>query len=382
MRRIYIILLLMLACRPTVLLAENETSYLPSITIGQRGVAKQGRTVELKMSVDLSNARIRTQHTVALTPVLVSADGNREIAFPPIVIDGKTRHKVYLRAQRLESVELPPYHNDSAQVIIRHSSKNQQYDYVATVPYQRWMLDGRVEIADTSLISRPEITEQAFVDFISVLPYSSKAQTAVDTLFCRVLATNEMLYHFIALTDKYLYEPNSPMHNEELHILFLRALVSNPDLGELDKIRPRHQLEMAMKNRPGDVSADFTVVCRDGKQRRLSDIKADYVLIYFNDPDCEDCRRVKEELSRSTVVNRLLESGRLKLLSVCVEGKIPGWEKAGFPTAWIDGYDAGQRLTREQIYDLKAMPTLYLLDAEKRVILKDASFGQVEERLR
>lgn len=238
------------------------------------------------------------------------------------------------------------------------------------------------DFADTSLISRPEITEQAFVDFISVLPYSSKAQTAVDTLFCRVLATNEMLYHFIALTDKYLYEPNSPMHNEELHILFLRTLVSNPDLGELDKIRLRHQLEMAMKNRPGDVSADFTVVCRDGKQRRLSDIKADYVLIYFNDPDCEDCRRVKEELSRSTVVNRLLESGRLKLLSVCVEGKIPGWEKAGFPTAWIDGYDAGQLLTREQIYDLKAMPTLYLLDAEKRVILKDASFGQVEERLR
>lgn len=31
--------------------------------------------------------------------------------------------------------------------------------------------------------------------------------------------------------------------------------------------------------------------------------------------------------------------------------------------------------------NLKAMPTLYLLDAEKRVILKDASFEQVEERL-
>lgn len=51
------------------------------------------------------------------------------------------------------------------------------------------------DFADTSLISRPEITEQAFVDFISVLPYSSKAQTAVDTLFCRALVSNEMLYH-------------------------------------------------------------------------------------------------------------------------------------------------------------------------------------------
>lgn len=51
------------------------------------------------------------------------------------------------------------------------------------------------DFADTSLISRPEITEQAFVDFISILPYSSKAQTAVDTLFCRALTSNEMLYH-------------------------------------------------------------------------------------------------------------------------------------------------------------------------------------------
>ena len=79
------------------------------------------------------------------------------------------------------------------------------------------------DFADTSLISRPEITEQAFVDFVSVLPYTTKAQQAVDTLFSRSLAEKEMLYHFIALADKYLYEPNSPMHDEELHILVLRA---------------------------------------------------------------------------------------------------------------------------------------------------------------
>ena len=243
------------------------------------------------------------------------------------------------------------------------------------------------DFADTSLISRPEITEQAFVDFISILPYTPKAQEAVDTLFRRALADREMLYHFISLGDKYLYEPNSPMHDEELHILVSACLGQSSGLEETDRIRPRHLLEMALKNRPGDVATDFTVVCRDGRSRRLSDIKAGYVLVYFNDPDCEDCRRVKELLTLSPVVNDLLESGRLKLLSVCVEGKTPAWEKAEFPAGWIDGYDADQRLTREQVYDLKAMPTLYLLDAEKTgdtqgrfvraggrtVVLKDAS---------
>lgn len=148
MRRIYPILLLMLACSPVKLQAENETSYLSAINIHQGDVVMQNRTVELKMSVDLSNARIRTQHTVALTPVLVAADGSREVAFPPIVIDGKTRHKVYLRAQQLESVDLPPFHDDAAKVIIRQGRKNEQYDYVASVPYERWMLNGRIEMRE------------------------------------------------------------------------------------------------------------------------------------------------------------------------------------------------------------------------------------------
>ena len=237
------------------------------------------------------------------------------------------------------------------------------------------------DFADTSLISRPEITEQACVDFINILPYSTEAQAAADTLFSRASVRNEMLYHFISLTDKYLYEPYSPMHNEDLYIVFLRALVSSPDLGELDKIRPRYQLEMALKNRPGDVASDFTFVCRDGKQRRLSDIQADYVLIYFNDPECETCHHVRKLLSMSQTVNRLLESGRLKLLSVCIKGKTLRWEKEEFPSGWIVGYDAVQRLTRDEVYDLREMPSLYLLDSEKRVILKNASLEEVEEKL-
>lgn len=237
------------------------------------------------------------------------------------------------------------------------------------------------DFADTRLISRPEITEQAFVDFISILPYSPKAQAAVDTLVNRSLAGEEMFYHFISLADKYLYEPNSPMHDEELHILVLRAQVENPRLAEIDKIRPRHLLTIALKNRPGDVAEDFAVTCRDGSRKRLSEIEAEYILLYFNDPDCEECRRMKQRLASSSAVNALLESGRLKLLSVCVEGKTAAWDKAAFPAGWIDGYDAGQRLTRESVYDLKAMPSLYLLDGEKRVILKDAPLELIESQL-
>ena len=77
----------------------------------------------------------------------------------------------------------------------------------------------------------------------------------------------------------------------------------------------------------------------------------------------------------------MLTSGRLKILSVCVEGKNKAWENATFPARWIDGYDEDEWLTQERVYDLKAMPTLYLLDAQKRVLLKDAPIEKIEAHL-
>ncbi len=150
MKRIYtIILLSILASCPGALHAEKRPNYLSTIGIHGSDVVKQGRTVELSMTVDLGDADIHTQHTVALTPVLVSADGSREAAFPPVVIDGRTRNKIYLRAQRFESVKIPPYHDDSAKAIIRRrNGKQQDYAYTASMPYERWMLGGRVELRE------------------------------------------------------------------------------------------------------------------------------------------------------------------------------------------------------------------------------------------
>ena len=114
MKHIFRILLAVLACSPAWAYAgktEKKVSYLPDIEVTNPVVRKSGRNVDLTMAVDLSGARIRTQHTVALTPVLVSRDGQREAAFPPVVVDGGTRNRVYLRAQRLESGELPPRHD-------------------------------------------------------------------------------------------------------------------------------------------------------------------------------------------------------------------------------------------------------------------------------
>lgn len=237
------------------------------------------------------------------------------------------------------------------------------------------------DFADTTLLARPEVSEQAFVDFLSILPYARNAAAAVDTLYTRASARNDMLYYFIGLSDKYLYEPNSPMCDEALYILVLQALTSSPRIDEIDKLRPRRLLEMALKNRPGDTANDFEFLDRDGAKRRMSHLQAEYTLLCFYDPSCDECGQVKERLASSPIVCGMTESGRLAVLSVNIADDSEAWRDMSVPEAWTDGRDIEGGLVRDAIYDLKAMPTLYLLDREKRVLLKDASVERIEAQL-
>ena len=52
-----------------------------------------------------------------------------------------------------------------------------------------------------------------------------------------------------------------------------------------------------------------------------------------------------------------------------------------FPKEWINGYDKKFAIKEQQLYDLKAIPTLYLLNKEKTVLLKDATAQAIEEYL-
>lgn len=63
----------------------------------------------------------------------------------------------------------------------------------------------------------------------------------------------------------------------------------------------------------------------------------------------------------------------MKVLVVYPDEDVAGWRahKDDFPAAWINAYDKSLTLRGKGLYDLKAIPTLYLLDEGKKVLIKD-----------
>lgn len=234
---------------------------------------------------------------------------------------------------------------------------------------------------DTLSISNPEAAEQFFVDFIDISSRMSMptAKEAIGIFMQRASQNKKIQIFFIDMLDKYLYDPNSPMRNEELYITVLEYLVTSPDARIEDKVRSEYRLKMALKNRPGNLATDFKFADKTGKIKKLSDIKNEYVLLYFNNPGCSGCRQVTGQILASAIS----KNPKLTILAVYPDRNLAEWEKAQheIPDEWINGYSPNGEVLEKEFYDLKAIPTLYLLNKDRKVMLKDATWMQIETYL-
>ncbi|MDL2211111.1 DUF5106 domain-containing protein [Bacteroides sp. OttesenSCG-928-M17] len=239
--------------------------------------------------------------------------------------------------------------------------------------------------ADTNYVNRPEITEQAWVDYVNILSYVplQSAQQYLTETFKLAEKETKVYKYFTELADKYLYDPNSPFRNEEYYIAVLEVMIESKALEDVDKIRPIDRLETAKKNRVGYKAADFTYTTESGKQGSLYNIKSKYTLVYFNNPGCHACEETIDQLKFSMSITKGVLDKEITILAIYPDEELDEWKKhlKDFPKEWINGYDKQQTLNNKRLYDLKAIPCLYFLDKEKTVLLKDTSVQAIEEYL-
>ena len=235
---------------------------------------------------------------------------------------------------------------------------------------------------DTAFLMADHLLERSFVDFVDLLSLvpEQTVNQAIHTFLKKPEDDRALFSYILKLSERYLYEPESPICNEEILIPIMQYAIQSSLLTGNEKIRPKFLLDNILKNRIGTVANDFTYTLINGETGNLHAIKADHTLLYFNDPECDDCMMLIKKLTVSPVINQLVQSGKLKIITVYVNDDLEAWKKHAPEVlrSWLYAYDAEQKINPEGIYDIKQFPTLYLLDRDKKVILKDTSFDKLE----
>ena len=235
--------------------------------------------------------------------------------------------------------------------------------------------------ADTSQTNR-KLAEQGMADYLNLLPHvedSASQCSAVDVFVRQAFVNASRSDSFENLLEHYLGNPASPLRNDGLYALLLRRIAMTLPEGDARLERYRQHQRLLSMNAPGTTATDFIYVTRGGARGRLSDLSSPYTLLVFSDPDCARCRENMPQLMAS----KALRDGRVRVLVVYPDADTSLWRQAkpDLPYDWTDAYSPEGEVMHRPLYHLPRLPALYLLDAEKHVLVKDGSLEEVVERI-
>lgn len=198
--------------------------------------------------------------------------------------------------------------------------------------------------------------EQAMANFAAIAPLADNpdsVRAGVSAMLA--LLGDEMV---MPLAERYLFDANSPMRNEELFLFFLQLApdwARTPDLTEL-----------VLLNRPGSVGADFGYVDAAGRRSTLGEFAAANggAFIYFFDSECSVC---KELIPRAAEI-----AGDMPVLAVCPDALASKFNEVItlFPADWTIARDLGA-IDSDRLYDFQAFPAVYVVDPTLTVLAKD-----------
>lgn len=245
------------------------------------------------------------------------------------------------------------------------------------IEHSRWHYWDAFDFTDTLFLRRADTMQMlnAYAKYIEHLLVIDPMDTApLDSLMRKASVSRPMLDFFAWLGSKVVHgDPDSPFRNDEFYISILQSVLASPYYDRYERIGPEYELKLASQNRIGHRANDFRYTLASGETGTLYGIEAEYLLLFINNPGCPGCRQIRETILASPMLTEMIERGRLKVLALYPDEDLTEWKKyrAEIPQTWINAYDAGCRIRRNDVYDLSSIPSLYLLDRDKRVLVKN-----------
>ncbi|MGJ1421573.1 DUF5106 domain-containing protein [Sphingobacterium spiritivorum] len=224
--------------------------------------------------------------------------------------------------------------------------------------------------------------EQAIANFIGLFPSSSgdEIQNSVFSMLSKAEKNPKAFTFFQELYRKYLYDPNSPLRSDRYYESVLRYLTESETVSADKKQEYAKLLKRVQKNKEGTQASSFAVTLQSGEIIQLRDIESPLLLLVFYEPDCTSCQTIIRKMKGIPELNDLIDNKKtLKILAVYAVGNGEIWKDyfPHMPANWLNGIDKKQNIIRNNIYDLRASPTMYLLDQHQDVILKDTDLSQL-----
>lgn len=240
----------------------------------------------------------------------------------------------------------------------------------------------RLDFADTIRSLDPQLIDGAFSYYATILHRSpdSVRTASVDTLLSRAASVPSAYMLMLETARAHLYSPDSPVFSEDIYLAFLDFVFARGDDSDIDRMIR----DDIMRNRPGTPAADFTFATADGGTSTALDPEGrSRTLLVFYDPDCDTCHHLIGRLRSAAALQTAVATAALRVVLVYIGDDRDLWlrDAASLPDDWTIGIDDCGMVEDADLYVIRNTPSVYLIDRDGTVMLKEPAFDVLVEQL-
>ena len=248
--------------------------------------------------------------------------------------------------------------------------------------YQEHFFDN-IDFSDARILNMPILVNLLNLYTMRVLPRDKEVLIERYDLLIKKAKANRQVYEFIVRNRYDFLRSTTYPDWEKAAIHIAEKYVVNDSLQWADKAfaaRMAEVVRMSHLNPVGSKAPNLKFQDPSGNDVSLDDIQAPYIVLYFYNPACDLCSVLTPELWK--IYQKHSKKG-LQVFAVYVDLNHNEWVPyiTEHNYTWINVWvpDGNEKLYEK--YDLHAIPTIYLLDSNKAIILKDVTIEQLSEKL-
>ena len=226
------------------------------------------------------------------------------------------------------------------------------------------------------LLRSPILKQKLDFFFKNFVPKGPDSIIASIDVIASKMEVNKEIYQYFVVDQLNKYAKSTIIGQDKIyhHIVTKYYLMGKAPWADKDSIQKMKQSAMRMEGTfLGDIATDFTADNITGETVNLHNINSEYTLLIFTKPECDYCDKQLSEIninfpkltSDINIFNVVLGTNKNNIKSLSTG---PQRESVTmlFPTPKED-------LRIRQDYNIQSFPLVYLLDRNKKIILKKAS---------
>lgn len=178
---------------------------------------------------------------------------------------------------------------------------------------------------------------------------------------------------------------DSPIYDEDIYRIVLKEESGCREFSGKERLRAEWLYNILSANNVGSEISDMALVSMDGKETTLHDLAdGKRTLLFIYASSCSLCRKLCSDLRSSVAVREAVSSGRLSLVSVFAGDDMNVFQSmsGALGMHWQNYMDAEYAIYGRNVFDVRLIPSVYLVGADMIVEVKAAdNLAEIESLL-